>query len=144
MELLGEHTFSEETDALGYYDIAEHIAGLAFVACQTYMSIVCGSLNLKKVDSLSKGQIHSSGCSKISLINHAANYWKHNNEWTDINKDKRCEIIIKALESLNINVNTSYPLSCMLRELSHPKPASFAVIANILRDWVDSILLEKQ
>src|SRR5260370_1283722 len=72
---------NEDPEALGYFDSAEHLTGLGFVACQTYMATVYGHLRIEKLNALNAGPAHLSGQTKVQIINHAANYWKHNNEW---------------------------------------------------------------
>jgi hypothetical protein len=40
---------TEEADALGYFDRAEHITGLGFVACQAYMTATYGRRKIQKI-----------------------------------------------------------------------------------------------
>ena len=129
----------EDADQFGYFDVAEHITGLGFVACQTYIATVCGGIGADKSDALKKGPQHSGGLSKAQIINHAANYWKHNNEWALAKPDRRREAIEKAFDSVGFPVGTDYPLSGILTELSAPHSASLAAVADFLRDWKDAI-----
>lgn len=115
----------DDPDSLGYFDRAEHVTGLWFVACQTFMSSVCGNLEVSKRNALTIGPSHSSGNTKAQIINHAANYWKHKNEWNLSKKDKRRENIEKAFESVGFSVDLDYPLSGVLTELSLPGEARF-------------------
>src|SRR3546814_11527592 len=89
---------TEGADERGYVDVAEHRTGLAFVACQTYMATVCGAVGIDKSAALRKGPQHPGGLSKVQIINHAANYWKHNNEWALTKPDRRRELIEKAFD----------------------------------------------
>src|SRR5258706_15313156 len=80
-ELSEKSVEAEDADAYGYFDTMEHLVGLAMVIGQTYVATVCGAIEVEKRTALKKGPSHSGGRSKAEIINHAANYWKHNNEW---------------------------------------------------------------
>ena len=129
----------DDPDMLGYFDRSEHVTGLGFVACQTFMSSVYGNLGVSKRNALAIGPSHSSGSTKAQIINHAANYWKHNNEWNPNKKDKRQENIEKAFESIGFSVNLDYPLSCILAELSLPGEARFKSVLGVLHVWKDEL-----
>ena len=128
-----------DPDSLGYFDSAEHVTGLGFVACQTFMSSVCGNLGVSKGNALAIGPSHSSGNTKAQLVNHAANYWKHKNEWEQSKKDKQREVIEKAFESVGFPVNLDYPLSGVLTEVSLPEEARFQSVLGALEVWKDEL-----
>ena len=136
-----DHLCSEidDPDSLGYYDSGEHVIGLGFVACQTFMSSVYSKLEVSKRDALATGPSHSSGNTKVQIINHAANYWKHNNEWNPSIKDKRRENIEKAFESIGFSVDLDYPLSNVLAELSLPSETQFQSVLGTLAAWKDEL-----
>src|SRR3546814_5933127 len=98
-----------------------------------WSSDVCSSDLIDKSAALRKGPQHPGGLSKVQIINHAANYWKHNNEWALTKPDRRRELIEKAFDSVGFPVGTDYPLSGVLTELSEPHFASFAVVTGALR-----------
>ena len=129
----------DDPDSFGYFDSAEHVTGLGFVACQTFMSSVWGNLGVSKRNALAIGPSHSSGNTKAKIINSAANYWKHNNEWDPSKKDKRREDIEKAFESVGFPVDSSYPLSGVLTELSLPGEARFQSVLGALDVWKDEL-----
>ena len=139
-EVINKSLDAQDADQFGYFDVAEHITGLGFVACQTYIATVCGGMGASKIDALKRGPQHSGGLSKAQIINHAANYWKHNNEWALEKPDRRREAIEKAFDSVGFPVGTDYPLSGVLTELSDPSSASLASVADYLREWKDAIL----
>lgn len=126
---------NEDSDAFGYFDSAEHLTGLGFVACQTYMAIVYGHLHIDKPTALKAGPVHSGGQTKLQIINHAANYWKHNNEWQLDRSPKRRERIEAAFESVGFPVGTDYPLSGVLTEIASPAPAGFLPVIRLLEVW---------
>jgi hypothetical protein len=125
----------EDADSFGYFDSAEHITGLGFVACQTYMSAVYGLMGIEKQKALVVGPLHASGKTKVQIINHAANYWKHNNEWTFGHNQKQMKNIEEAFDSVGFPVNTDYPLSGILAEIATPEEARFEAIIHILELW---------
>lgn len=134
-----EATKVDDPDGFGYFDNAEHITGLGFVACQTYMSSVCGILRIDKQKALIVGPLHSSGQTKAQIINHAANYWKHNNEWSFEKNSKQRKYVEDAFELVGFPVNTDYPLSGVLTEVAFPEHAAFEPITKILELWRDEL-----
>jgi hypothetical protein len=126
---------AQDADAYGYFDTMEHLVGLAMVAGQTYIATVCGAVGVEKMSALQKGPCHSGGKTKAGIINHAANYWKHNNEWGSERSDRRRQAVEEAFDSVGFPVGTDYPLSGVLTELCDPKFASLDVLACILREW---------
>ena len=124
-----------DADSFGYFDSAEHVTGLGFVACQTYMATVYGYMKIEKQIALSAGPCHPGGHSKVQIINHAANYWKHNNEWVLDRSAARRQVIEKAFDSVGFPVGTDYPLSGVLTEVASPESAGFQPVLHILRLW---------
>jgi len=124
-----------DADSFGYFDSAEHATGLGLVACQTYMAAVYGTLGVEKRRALNLGPKHLGGLPKVQIINHAANYWKHNNEWAFDRKAARQLAIEQAFEAVGFPVGTDYPLSGVLTELANPYPASLTAMVSILEDW---------
>jgi hypothetical protein len=128
-----------EADEFGYFDRAEHITGLGFVACQAYMTATYGFMNLAKSRALSLGPRHKTGQTIADIINHAANFWKHYDEWhleKGIAKHDRTRA---AFESLESPVDLDYPLSGILAELAVPQPPSFKLLADRLALWRDDL-----
>jgi hypothetical protein len=67
-----------ERDEYSYlYERSDHVIGLGLVACQTYLAARSGWVGLKKCQTLDLGPFHPCGRSIASIINAAANYWKH-------------------------------------------------------------------
>ena len=125
----------EDADSFGYFDSAEHAVGLGLVACQTYMAAVYGEIKLEKNQALEFGPKHHGGLTKVQIINHAANYWKHSNEWALDRSAKRREAIELAFDSVGFSVGAGYPLFGILTELTDPYPASLQPIISILETW---------
>ncbi len=67
---------------------AEFEVGIGFVVCQKFLTSVYGLYSLEKTTALDVGPRHSEKYTKAQLVNHAANYWKHRDEW-DLERDTR-------------------------------------------------------
>ena len=133
-----EHSV-EYLDMMGYLDSAENLIGLGFVACQTYITTVCGVLSLDKKKALSFGPIHQSGKSIAQIVNDAANYWKHSNEWKLAPNSKRQRKIENSFEKIGVPLSTSYTLSRILTELAAPNPISLKAVFLNLITWGNEI-----
>lgn len=127
-ELTDKWGAPEVAELLGYYDSMEHLTGLGFVACQSYVTAIYGILGVPKRKALRLGPNHGSGSSVATIVNAAANYWKHNHEWHMEKSSKRREAIEAAFDEVGFPVGTEYPLSGVLTELSVPGGASFRII----------------
>jgi hypothetical protein len=132
---------ASDPDSFGYFDDAEHITGLGFVACQTYLSSVYGRLKIDKRLALSVGPLHSSGQPIVQIINHAANYWKHNSEWSFDKNPKQRKSVEDSFKSAGFPVDTHYPLSGILTALASPDRPAFESILNALESWKDGLLI---
>jgi hypothetical protein len=139
-EICEKAVANENADEFGYYDAAEHATGLGLVACQTIVATVCGGLGIEKTEALKLGPLHTGGLTKVQIINHAANYWKHNNEWSHEQKDKRREVISRAFDSVGFPVGTDYPLSGVLTELAAPEYASLGAVLTVLAEWRSKVI----
>lgn len=134
-EMVDRANVVEDPDSFGYFDGAEHLTGLGFVACQTYITAVYGILCVEQPKALSCGPRHRCGNSIVQIINDAANYWKHNNAWSMEKRSGRRERIENTFKNVGFPVGTEYPLSGVLSELVSPCPVSFGHILKILGEW---------
>src|SRR5689334_5073745 len=115
---------ADDPDSLGYFDRMEHLTGLGFVACQTYISSICGSLRFEKHQALGIGPLHSSRQTKDQIVNSAANYWKHNSEWILEKNDRQRKRIEESFDLVGFPIDTDYPLCGVLTELVSPEVAA--------------------
>jgi hypothetical protein len=130
---------AEEAEALGYFDRAEHTTGLGFVACQAYMTATYGHLKIQKSIALTAGPLHRSGQRTVQIINHAANYWKHRDEW-HLDKCTTNQTRIRiAFDAIGFPVDLDYPLSGVLTELASPDLAAFKPLVGQLVKWRDDL-----
>jgi hypothetical protein len=106
-----------DPDMFGHLDDAESLTGLGFVACQRFQTAVYPHQKATKDAALSVGPSHDSGLTIAQIVNHAANYWKHEDEWRHESPTKQQQRTRAAIELLNGGA-TDYPLSCVLAEIT--------------------------
>lgn len=144
-DLVDRHLESAEignlalADALGDFDRLEHLVGLGFAACQRYLSATYGFLGVPKMTALTAGLGHPSGKAVAELVNHAANYWKHHEEWALDKNPVQRQRVVDAFAAAGISVDDNYPLLAMLRVLAEPSPPSFAPVILVLARWRDEL-----
>ena len=143
-ELSKEADQIEDPDMSGHYERMEYIIGFGFVACQQYLTAVMGTREKKR--GLSLGPIHRLGDPVATIVNAAANYWKHSPDW-DSPAGKKAqnqrEETRKPLLRLGVNLQGSYPLSNVLAELLSPPTACFEELLPLLVAWRDAWLRER-
>ena len=137
--IMDECNSIDDPDAMGFFDSAEHVTGFGFVALQTYMTAVYGILIIEKRIALTKGPKHESGNTIASIVNDAANYWKHHNEWTLDKGTQRKKIIRSTFESIGFPIDLDYPLCGVLTELSSPNYASLNALYTELLEWQNEL-----
>ncbi len=76
-----ERSIQKYSDADMFGDSAEAVCGLGFVACQQYLAATASWLGVEKTPALQCSPNHVCGDTIVSIVNHAANYWKHGDEW---------------------------------------------------------------
>src|SRR5690606_16079018 len=59
------------------YEQGDDLAGFGFVACQRYITNIAAELGVEKARALSAGPRTAKGLTLVSLVNAAANGWKH-------------------------------------------------------------------
>jgi hypothetical protein len=106
-----------DPDAFGVLDDIESLAGLGFVACQRYLTATYGWMRLTKQAALTVGPKHHSGFTVVEVVNHAANFWKHHDEWNPGKKTKQQERTEEALVSLGA-LPSDYPVTRVLTEIA--------------------------
>jgi hypothetical protein len=124
-----------DPDQFGMLDEAESLADLGFVACQRYLSATCGWMKLDKSSSLTAGPKHPSGISVAEVINHAANYWKHSDEWDAQKRSTRRERTEAGMKLIGA-LPSDYPVSCALYELGDGR---FEPVLDSLTAWRDEL-----
>jgi hypothetical protein len=119
-------------DPADFWPRLEYIAGIGFVACQNYLLQVYPPM--EKRDALKLGPPHSCGQSVASIVNAAANYWKHQGEWlqddpADKRRDRTENVLLAVTESRSPNVFE------VLEELVAPQAPRFKFLVPLLVQW---------
>ncbi len=114
-------------------DDSEFEVGVGFVVCQKFLTSVYGLYRLDKKIALNVGPRHSERYTKAQLVNHAANYWKHRDEWDQGENDRRQSVIEEALKSVGVDQSFD-PLMGVLTEISSKKPR-FESLVDELEAW---------
>jgi hypothetical protein len=128
-----------DADSWGLFDSVEYITGLGLVACQSYLAATYSDLEIEKVVALRSGPVHSSGQTIVELINHAANFWKHHDEWSLPSNKGRGQRACEALDALLVD-DTFYPLTTILGELVFaPRNRRLQALLPHLRAWRDAL-----
>ncbi len=100
-------------------DMAENVLGLAFVAAQAYITGTIGmwtrmpqlAQSVNKHDSVkSFGEpLSGSPVTDIQLVDAAANYYKHHDEWHDYAKPGPHTRTVRILQEAGIDITDPYP-----------------------------------
>lgn len=142
--------------------IIENIYGLSLVLCQSYINEVikqvknfyndyeaftgktASRITIEKKDILSNygSKIDDSKYSKVEIINHLANYYKHREEWGSI-IDSRNKYTIEAIQAIGgyIDMNTYWVqnLEKCIKRIGIMEVKKIHELIPILDDWKFSI-----
>ena len=126
-----------DADSWGLYDSTEYIIGLGFVACQGYLAATYSYLNIEKVEALKAEPKHPSGLTYAEIINHAANSWKHHEEWSLPSNKGRGH----ACEALDILLGDEPcdPLTAILGAVVFARSNRLQALLPHLRAWREAL-----
>lgn len=129
-----------DPDAFGLFDTAEGVCGLGFAACQQYLTATASCLGVEKSKALPYGPVHACGDTIVSIVNHAANYWKHGDEWALGKSEKQEGKTQDGLEAVLADFEHGYPLTVILARLVAPsEPWRFRLLLPSLISWRDDV-----
>ena len=114
---------------------AESLLGLGFAACQRYITATCGWQKVPKHKALKIGGAVAGGMSGASIINHAANYWKHHDEWAQAPTVQK-QRTLDAMRSIDA-LDTEFPMMVVLATLTERTTLSPA-LDHLIR-WRDEL-----
>jgi hypothetical protein len=119
-------------------DECEFLVGLGFVASQRYLV----STSKSKKTAIETGPRHPGGDTYAAILNAAANYWKHKDEWPDVavqnfdisqfKKDDGPKII-RIIEK--VTKWSEYTLTNLLAKLTEGNKPRFASLLPIIIEW---------
>jgi len=137
--LHGEAEKSEDPDSFGIYDRGEYLSGIAFVLAQAYINSTYAPLRGdSRLDCLRQGPLLSCGVFAADLIDAAANFWKHSDEWGDESNARRGKACLRVLERAGIERDMSYPLNNALAVMADQSVPQFGFLADVLEQWRDA------
>jgi hypothetical protein len=128
-----------DPDSFGIFDQGESTIGLGFAACQQYIAATYGRLRIPKENAIRVGPRHQSGMYTAEVVNHAANFWKHHDEWHIEGKPNKK--VVSAIEKLGFQVTDCYLLTSVLASTVNPEPCRFAPVISLLKIWRDALLV---
>ncbi len=124
-----------DPDSYGYFDRAEHAIGLGFVIIQNFITAMYVDYESNKATALEKGPAHSSGVSVAKVVNDAANYWKHNKEWSGDKGQNYRKRIETTFVCLGCSTSDDYPLSNIFTKICDSNQASFILLFKVILKW---------
>ncbi len=141
LELLDKETeASPDPDQFGIFDELEYISGFGFVACQTYMTAIVSRFKIEKRKALALGPKYKTGRPIVQIVNAAANYWKHNPEWSLDAPTTQAKQTLEVISSLDLSPALGhYPVMNTLYKILVPNPTRFANLIPLLTQWRDSL-----
>ncbi len=129
----------------------EFLCGLAFVICQKYIKASLGWISLDLSTSLKLGKQYNSQLSYVQIINAAANYWKHSDEWNTLSFKNAENNLFNVTSKDKVQLNpqakktmdtieavtqwTDYTCFNLLYKLSLSKNYSLLNLIPILEEW---------
>jgi hypothetical protein len=108
IQTIESHINPQDPDTFGYYHDIDYLTGLAFVACQRYITSVYTFWKQDKETVLDLPPLKYDKLSYAAIINAVANYWKHHQEWDDSPDRKSALRIIGILKTMEIADSPSY------------------------------------
>ena len=127
-------------------DRAENVLGLAFVVAQVYITGTIAMLNrmsrlqtpINKFESLAAfgAPLEGRATTDVQLADAIANFYKHHDEWHDMNKPGPHARTIKTLEGAGIDITDPYPC-VQAGEILFPSttPEYLARLLTMLTRW---------
>jgi hypothetical protein len=145
LERVRQYANHEDADTWDVLHDIDNIVGLGFTAAQTYLTSVSRALRMRRTEAISRGPKHAGGFTIAQIVNEAANFWKHRDEWeeeaTEAPRDKRRARTIEVLSAAGVDLKADYPLSSLLERL---KVATVRNIADALIPWRDHLWLTRK
>jgi hypothetical protein len=119
-------------DYILVFDDMEYLRGVGFVVCQRYITSICCWWQIDKVSALSAGPKLANGLTYSSVINVAANYWKHFDEWGE-NKNEGVRLSARQeIENLGITLSGGHVISKIFEKVG---ASNFSALLPILKEW---------
>jgi len=140
--LVAEIKSSDDPDGMGLLDDAEYIIGIGMIAAQRFLTSAYGCRSIFKKDALTTGPLHRGGQPYAKIINAAANYWKHVDEWdlgAVVHRDKSELESVQSKTMTIIESVTQWTSSTALTGYAvgnEPAGKSDYILASLLNDLI--------
>lgn len=142
-EIKQQIELSADPDSAGLCDKGEYFIGIGFVAMQQYMTEALLFQGISKNDALNLGPAHASGATYASLINSAANWWKHEPEW--VNQGRIPSNGTRTFDHIaSVAPETGYELSNVLSSLCSNEEILLSSLVPYLVAWRDALINTKK
>jgi hypothetical protein len=122
----------------GLFGDAEYLTGIGFAVGQRYITSTCGMLDVNKQEALLLGPKLPNGTTYTSVINSAANYWKHSDEWNFDKLTEQQKKTYKDIESVGTTVSKDDVVVYNLFNDLGLK--TFSNLAPILEEWSTAVM----
>jgi hypothetical protein len=140
VERVRQYANDEEADTWDLLHDIDNTIGLGLTAAQAYLTSVSRALRMRRTDAISCGPEQVGGFTIAQIVNEAANFYKHRDEWeeeaAETRRDKRTARTIKVLTAAGLELNADYPLSGLLEKL---KMTTIRDVAYALVRWRDHL-----
>lgn len=127
-----------DPESSGVCDLSEEVLGLGFVACQRFLVAATRCHGREKQTALKMGPHVKGNLTIAQIVNGAANYWKHHDEWWNEapSPSKKCPLKLfeDSIDFHNLLSSISAWLLGSHYRLSHLLP--------LLDDWQNEISSE--
>lgn len=119
------------------YEQGDDLAGFGFVACQRYITGIAAEGGVEKATALSAGPRTAKGLTLVSLVNAAANGWKHESEWGEPLTNQQTRTVVRLDDELDGNAWEYKYVNALYAAVPS---SSFVELADGLVAWREELL----
>ena len=128
-----------DPDGFGILDEMEYLSGIGFVVCQRYLSATASWSRIPKRQALDLPPLLSSGKSVATVVNAAANYWKHGKDTPPSCENTLWSSTMQIIQEAGVEP-TGYACSNLLFLIVGEKKPPFAAMSARLEEWRSSVI----
>ena len=121
-------------DRTEYLNQLDYLAGVGFTACQQYITAICRATNIAPREARKLPPAYNSDLTVVEVIHAGANYWKHHEEWTPENADKRKETVT-MLTKAGADIEGAYICSDLIDSICGTGANPFSRLKQLLVEW---------
>jgi len=132
----------DDPDGAGVFETVDYLIGLGLVACQAYMSATYGPMGIDKSAALKMGPPGATGHTFAELVNDAANFWKHKDDWQLKPSSRQQRETLEGLAAMGCEVG-DYPLIGALTAPVRPRKCRLQYLVTRLEAWQNALPMPK-